>query len=98
MHAEIRDYLLYRGPLGAALVTPAGVEVPGYVAAVEGWADLWWPEDRSWLLAGDTDLDSTYLGASQALVDAVVACPGLEALQVRAGDPISADSDALNTS
>lgn len=99
VHAEIRAYLLYRGPLSATTVPPADLDDPARVAgAAAGWADLWWPEDRSWMLAGDTDLDSTYLGASQALVDAVVACPGLEALQVRSGDPITADSDALNTS
>ncbi|MHB8294550.1 MAG: hypothetical protein ACYDH5_07960 [Acidimicrobiales bacterium] len=50
------------------------------------------------MVAGDTDLGSTHLGASRALVDAVIACPRLEAIQICAGDPVSADSDALNTS
>lgn len=97
VHTEIRDYLLYRGPVDAALLTPDDVVVPRFIAAVEGWADLWWPEDHAWLLAGDTDLDSTYLGGSQTLVDAVLACPGLEALPIRVGDQVTADSDALNT-
>ena len=40
---------------------PAGLDDPLCdEGAAAGWADLWWLEDRSWMLAGDTDLDSTY--------------------------------------
>lgn len=98
VHAEIRDYLLYRGPLQAALASPEGLEAEAHWGdeGRMGWADLWWPEDRSWLLASDTDLDSTYLGGSMSLIEAILACPALEALRVGPGDPVTADSDALN--
>ena len=35
--------------------------------------DLWWPEDRRWFVAGDTDLDWCYVGGSERLVSAVAA-------------------------
>jgi hypothetical protein len=35
--------------------------------------DLWWPEDRRWFVAGDTDLDWCYIGGSERLVSAVAA-------------------------
>jgi hypothetical protein len=35
--------------------------------------DLWWPEDRRWFVASDTDLDWCYIGGSERLVSAVAA-------------------------
>lgn len=35
--------------------------------------DLWWPEDRSWFVATDTDLSWTYLGADGLVCEAVQA-------------------------
>ncbi|MHB8293461.1 MAG: hypothetical protein ACYDH5_02280 [Acidimicrobiales bacterium] len=98
VHAEIRDYLLYRGPLRAALTSPEGLEPGAHWREQDEarWADLWWPDDSSWLVAGDTDLDSTYLGGSVALIEAVLAAADLEALPVGPEDQITADSDALN--
>ncbi|MCD0448142.1 hypothetical protein LO762_02865 [Actinocorallia sp. API 0066] len=80
-----RDYLLYEGELEAA------------VAGVEGLApDLWWPADRSWYVAADIDLDSTYLGGTAALVAELVGDPKLEVLQVSFDDPITRDGDQIN--
>jgi hypothetical protein len=33
--------------------------------------DLWWPQDRRWFVAGDTDLDWCYIAGSGQLVSAV---------------------------
>ena len=35
--------------------------------------DLWWPDDRRWFVAGDTDLDWFYIGGSERLVSVVAA-------------------------
>jgi hypothetical protein len=55
-----------------------------------------WPADRAWFIASDVDLDSTYLGGSRDLIDALVADPRLEAWEVGAADPITAGSDEIN--
>jgi len=61
-----REYYLLAGPVAAAaqIQSPAGhgLQPP----------DLWWPEDRAWFFATDTDLAWTYVGGTQALVDEIV--------------------------
>lgn len=49
-----RDYLLFTGA----------------AAEAEGWEEgpnLWWPDDRSWCVASEIDLDYTLIGGSRAL-------------------------------
>lgn len=92
-----RSYLLFRGPLGAV----AGERGLPWPTAVDyrWWPqspNLLWPADRSWCLATEIDLDSTVVGGSRALVDALLAHPGLEALPVREDDSLMADGDAIN--
>ncbi|WP_225097736.1 hypothetical protein [Streptomyces sp. CoH27] len=41
--------------------------------------DLWWPADRAWILGGDVDLTSTYVGGSAELIADLLAAPDLEA-------------------
>ena len=58
-----RKYILYAGPLSAVTSFFAGL-----------WnasPNLWWPEDRTWCVATDIDLDSTYLGGSEACIEAL---------------------------
>lgn len=47
-------------------------------------------------MAGDTDLDSTYLGGSTELIRELLADERLEAWPVSASDPIDAGSDSVN--
>lgn len=66
-----RRYYLVSGRLDAVSLIARpdgfGLHVP----------DLWWPEDRSWFVATDTDLDWTYVAGTEALVAAVArAFPG----------------------
>jgi len=78
-----REYLLFAGP-------PREV-VRGWGPADVGWhqsPSLVWPADRTWFVAGDTDLDSTYVGGSAELVAAVLAAPGLEAWPADPDDPL----------
>ncbi len=81
-----RDYLLFRGPLHAAL--SIGEESP------DGWDErqspsLLWPADRSWCLGTEIDFDSTLIGGSQQLIDAVLDAPGLEAWRIDAADDLT---------
>lgn len=75
-----RAYHLLAGPVSAAPVLPATVE----------WrcASLWWPDDRAWLVATEIDGYRTYLGASRAAVDAILAEPALDAVPVRPETPL----------
>ncbi|WP_018506099.1 hypothetical protein [Parafrankia discariae] len=75
-----RAYHLLTGPVGAAPTLPAPVE----------WrcASLWWPADRAWLVATEIDGYRTYLGASRAALDAVLADPALDAVAVRPTTPL----------
>ena len=53
-----RDYLLYEGPIEAAL------------ADIGGWGQtpqLWWPKDRAWCVASEIDLAWSYVGGSARL-------------------------------
>jgi hypothetical protein len=87
-----REYLVLRGPVAAAAAVDA-------IAAPNGnrvGPNLWWPEDRAWVVASEIDLDSTYVAGSRELIDAILAEPALEALETTAGAPITFDSDTIN--
>lgn len=75
-----RAYHLLTGPVSTAPTLPAPVE----------WrcASLWWPHDRAWLVATDIDGYSTYLGACQPAIDAVLVDPALDAVAVRPSTPL----------
>ena len=57
---------------------------------------IFWPADRAWLVASDPDLDSTYLGGSNALIEAVLSHPDLEAWRATADDDVAIGSDEIN--
>ncbi len=50
---------------------------------------LWWPDDRSWLVATEIDLVSTYIGGSDRLADELLADDQLEAIRVEPRHSIS---------
>jgi len=88
-----RSYLLFRGPLSA--VPSLGHQV------TEEWfvpqsPNLLWPVDRSWCVATEIDFDSTLVGGSARLIEAVLADPRLEALPVRPDDSLQYDADIVN--
>ena len=66
-----RSYLLYSGPVEAAL---AFVESEGQTP------NLFWPSDRSWCVATEIDLSSTYVGGTAELVASLLASDDLEAV------------------
>ncbi|MFA1546458.1 hypothetical protein [Actinomadura chokoriensis] len=83
-----RAYLLLEGPLDAVgeLATPLLPQSP----------NLFWPDDRAWCVTTETDLDSTYLGGTAALIAEILADERLEAVPVDVTDPVWADSDEVN--
>ncbi|WP_225823657.1 hypothetical protein [Streptomyces naphthomycinicus] len=50
--------------------------------------DLWWPRDRAWILGGDVDLVSTYVGGSPELIADLLAAADLEAHPVTPDAPV----------
>jgi hypothetical protein len=43
-------------------------------------ASMWWPADRTWCVATEIDLTSTFVGGSEACIAEVLSHPDLEAL------------------
>ena len=43
---------------------------------------VWWPDDHAWFVGSDTDLGSTYIAGTEALVADLVAAPYLESYEV----------------
>jgi hypothetical protein len=79
-----RDYVLYAGPLSA--VTSFHWDSP----------NIWWPEDRKWCVATDIDLDSTYVGGSEACIEALVNDARFEVLPTTLDAPVYMAADILN--
>ncbi|OBG28051.1 hypothetical protein [Mycobacterium sp. 852002-51057_SCH5723018] len=85
-----RNYHLARGPVAAAAQSLG--TTPGRHLS----SNLWWPDDQSWCVATDIDLDSTYVGGSEACIEEIIANSQLEAMPLGATAGITADSDILN--
>jgi hypothetical protein len=77
-----RSFALYRGGLDAARAL--------WDLSWEQSPNLWWPDDRSWCVATEIDLTSTYLGGSAALVRDLLGDRRINAQPARPGDPIGA--------
>jgi hypothetical protein len=57
---------------------------------------LWWPDDRAWCVATDVDMQETYLGASAACVNHLLADERLETMRVTADQDVTWESDLIN--
>jgi hypothetical protein len=57
---------------------------------------LIWPADRSWIVVSEVDFDSTLVGGTRELVDALVAYPDLEVSEVDPDTSLAAFSDKIN--
>jgi hypothetical protein len=83
-----RSYLLLRGPLAGVgeLFEQLWQQSP----------NVWWPDDRAWIVATEIDFAWTYVGGSTSSIDVVLAHPGLEALRATPADAFSFDCDSRN--
>jgi hypothetical protein len=75
------EYVLYQRPLLDATTFEIGGRRPQT-------PNLWWPTDRSWCVASEIDLQWTYLGGAQSLIDEVLTEHRIESLPASPGDPI----------
>jgi hypothetical protein len=93
-----REYVLLAGDLRE-------LETSGWTA-IEGveWRsrfdgptpNLVWPGDLAWALATEIDFDSTLIGGSPALVDAILSSEELESREVSSSTDLTVDGDRLN--
>ena len=72
-----REHFLFTGPLSRT-------GRPFMFELREQSPTMWWPADRAWFVATEIDSYSTYVGGSQAAIDAVLASPDLEAIAATA--------------
>lgn len=82
-----RAYVVFKGSANEAIGHRFG----------DGFAhppNLWWSADRSWCVATDIDLDSTYIGAGRACASRIRASSELEVLLTRADARVDAGADA----
>jgi hypothetical protein len=87
VHHPGRDYALYEGPIETALTPLDDVWT-------ELSANLWWPDDRAWIVATEVDYGWTYVGGSRAAVGELVASWNLEALPIELTDEHFYGSDS----
>lgn len=80
-----REWDLFRAPLDR-------MRLSFFETVVEHQsANVVWPPDRSWCVATDIDLDSTYVGGSARLVSDIVDSEVLEAFEVQPEDHLAFD-------
>lgn len=92
---------LFRGPIDGITTNFNEQPEPGGAWSGEGWpfyqsAHLWWPDDRSWCVATETDLMSTYLAGSRSCIEEILTDDRFEALPVPADHIVAFDADRLN--
>lgn len=96
-----RDYLLFKGSLATAAKLPdplGGRDVPGRTRVEHRQSpNLFWLADRAWCVGSEIDLFDTLVAGSEALAAALAADPILETLRVGPDDPITHDSDLINS-
>jgi hypothetical protein len=80
---------LVRGPIDLAAANLAD-------EPAEQSASFWWPADRSWFVATDADLVSTYVGGGTACVAAILAAEGLETSPADPAQSVTGDADRVN--
>lgn len=90
----LREYWVFRGTVEELARPPWFDEDRG---ANTQPPNLAWPADRSWCLATEIDFDSTLVGGTAELIDAVVHSETLEALEVTPSTDLSSEGDVVNS-
>lgn len=91
-----RRYLLGHGSIGVAC------DLYNQPLGSDPWPTLgltpqiWWPEDRAWVVATEVDFDSTIVAATAAGVEALLACDGIEALLIPSDGRLDINGDKIN--
>ncbi len=87
-----RSYLLTTGPVEKALDRVPAVDAFDWGVS----PNLWWPDDRAWVVATEIDFAWTYVGGTRTTIDAVLADRRLEALEALLGDDPTYGGDTMN--
>ncbi len=82
-----REYILFSGP-------PSFNDFFDFLG-LDG-PNIWWPEDRSWCVSTDIDLDSTYIGASEECIKRLLSHHSLEVLLTTSDAPVYMAADTIN--
>ncbi|MGV8979107.1 MAG: hypothetical protein ACOH17_13790 [Cellulomonas sp.] len=88
-----RDYLLLTGPVQSATSLGWWLDPTWFQAQSP---NLFWPTDRAWCVATEIDFDSTLVGGTRALIDALLNEPTLDAWPIHPDDCVALDGDRLN--
>ena len=92
LHLPGRAYLLFSGPMSAALALSChDVSRPAWQSP-----NLLWPADRAWFLATEIDFNSTLVAGDADLIADILTCPSLESWPVRPHDSLASDGDMVN--
>jgi hypothetical protein len=91
-----RSYLLGRGPIGLACDLDRQPLAPGSWQTLGLPPQIWWPEDRAWVVATEIDFDSTIVATTNAGAEALLNCQGLEALRVPSDGRLDIAGDVVN--
>jgi len=83
VHHPMRDFYLLRGPLGSYRDFPHG---PNY----------WWPDDRAWCVSTDTDFVWSYVAASAACIEELLAIPVMDAWETKPENLARSGMDVIN--
>ena len=74
VRAPGRNYLLFSGPLSV---------VEDLTDAFNGpELNMWWPDDRAWLVSTEVDAITSYVGGSQEAIEGLFTDPELDAAKV----------------
>ena len=86
-----RSYLVYTGPMESVLeLCIDGNTLMG--------PNIWWPEDRAWVVATEIDFLDTYVGGSARCVNQLLGDPDLEAFPAFSNDRVDFFADTINVS
>jgi hypothetical protein len=91
-----RNYLLGEGPIGLASDLDSHPLAPGSWQTLGLPPQIWWPEDRSWVVASEIDFDSTVIATTSAGAEALLACDGIEALLIPSDGRLDINGDKIN--
>jgi hypothetical protein len=77
---QFREYHLFSGPVGA--VVDSSLPRHPYQAP-----SIWWPDDRSWIVASEIDLSWTYVAGAAPLIEQVIGGWRFDGKRVKPDDP-----------
>jgi len=81
-----RSYFVYSGPVEAGVATFG-------LSDTEQSPNLWWPQDQSWCIATELDLEWTYVAGSAGMIDDILTDSRIEALPANPAEPINRIED-----